>query len=117
MLCALLRSSIPWRCLAIGAALAAAVAGRPDAAEPSLPAYNADIARTSVSGVSSGAYMAVQFGTAWSSIVKGVGAIAGGPFGWFRISGAQHVHGRRAGRRSGGADQAHRCMGPQREYR
>jgi Esterase PHB depolymerase len=81
MLCALLRSSIPWRCLAIGAALAAAVAGRPDAAEPSLPAYNADIARTSVSGVSSGAYMAVQFGTAWSSIVKGVGAIAGGPFG------------------------------------
>ena len=25
--------------------------------------------------------MAVQFGTAWSSIIKGVGAIAGGPFG------------------------------------
>ena len=48
---------------------------------PSLPAYNADIKQTSDSGVSSGAFMAVQFGTAWSSIVIGVGAIAGGPFG------------------------------------
>ncbi len=46
-----------------------------------LPAYNADIAQTSISGISSGAYMAVQFGMAWSSIIKGVGAIAGGPYG------------------------------------
>jgi hypothetical protein len=51
------------------------------AAQPRLGAYNADIAQTSISGISSGAYMAVQFGTAWSSIIKGVGAIAGGPFG------------------------------------
>ena len=49
--------------------------------EPPLPAYNADIAQTSISGISSGAFMAVQFGTAWSSIVIGVGAVAGGPFG------------------------------------
>jgi Fibronectin type III domain len=49
--------------------------------EPVLAAYNADIAQTSISGISSGAFMAVQFGTAWSSIVIGVGAIAGGPFG------------------------------------
>ena len=48
---------------------------------PSLHAYNADITQTSISGVSSGAFMAVQFGTAWSSVVIGVGAIAGGPFG------------------------------------
>jgi len=81
MLCVLLRSSTTWRGLVLGATLAAAVPARSNAAEPSLPAYNADIAQTSVSGISSGAYMAVQFGTAWSSIVKGVGAIAGGPFG------------------------------------
>jgi hypothetical protein len=48
---------------------------------PSLHAYNADITQTSISGVSSGAFMAVLFGTAWSSVVIGVGAIAGGPFG------------------------------------
>ena len=48
---------------------------------PPLPAYNADIAQTSISGVSSGAFMAVQFATAWSSVVTGVGAVAGGPFG------------------------------------
>ena len=49
--------------------------------EPPLAAYNADIAQTSISGISSGAFMAVQFGMAWSSIVIGVGAVAGGPFG------------------------------------
>jgi hypothetical protein len=49
--------------------------------EPPLVAYNADIAQSSISGISSGAYMAVQFGMAWSSIVIGVGAVAGGPFG------------------------------------
>jgi hypothetical protein len=45
-----------------------------------LPALNAAIEETSISGISSGGYMAVQFGTAWSSIVKGVGVVAGGPF-------------------------------------
>ena len=48
--------------------------------EPRLPAYNADIAETSISGISSGAFMAVQFATAWSSVIKGVGVVAGGPF-------------------------------------
>jgi hypothetical protein len=47
---------------------------------PSLPAFNADIRDSSISGISSGAFMAVQFGVAWSSTVKGVGAVAGGPF-------------------------------------
>ena len=56
--------------------------------EPPLPAYNADIAQTSISGISSGAFMAVQFGTAWSSFVIGVGAIAGGPFGCSEGSGS-----------------------------
>ncbi len=51
------------------------------AADPPLPAYNAAIGQTSISGISSGAYMAVQFATAWSSIIVGVGAVAGGPYG------------------------------------
>jgi poly(3-hydroxybutyrate) depolymerase len=46
----------------------------------SLGAYNVKIDETSVSGISSGAYMAVQFAVAHSALVKGVGAIAGGPY-------------------------------------
>jgi poly(3-hydroxybutyrate) depolymerase len=51
-------------------------------AEPpvALSGYNADISQSSISGISSGAFMAVQFGTAWSSVIRGVGAIAGGPY-------------------------------------
>src|SRR5450755_1460882 len=88
MPCGLLPSSITWRSVVPGAALAAASVAHAQAAEPSLPTYNVDIAQTTVSGVSSGAFMAVQFGTAWSSIVKGVGAIAGGPFGCSEGSGS-----------------------------
>ncbi|WP_188130714.1 hypothetical protein [Paraburkholderia panacisoli] len=49
------------------------------AAQP-LKAYDVKLDETTVSGVSSGAYMAVQFAVAYSSIVKGVGATAGGPY-------------------------------------
>src|SRR6267142_3064383 len=53
----------------------------PLAAEPiALRGYNAPVGESSISGVSSGAFMAVQFGTAWSSIIKGVGVVAGGPY-------------------------------------
>ena len=45
-----------------------------------LKSYNVDLRETTVSGVSSGAYMAVQFGVAHSAIVQGVGATAGGPY-------------------------------------
>jgi hypothetical protein len=45
-----------------------------------LPRFHVDIGQTSVSGLSSGGFMAVQFGVAYSSIVKGVGVIAGGPY-------------------------------------
>ncbi len=45
-----------------------------------LAPFNAPIGETSISGISSGAYMSVQFGTAWSSIVKSVGIVAGGPY-------------------------------------
>jgi poly(3-hydroxybutyrate) depolymerase len=48
--------------------------------DPQLGAYNSDIGESSISGISSGAFMAVQFATAWSGTVKGVGIIAGGPY-------------------------------------
>ncbi len=47
---------------------------------PPLPALNIDITQTSVSGLSSGGFMAVQIGIAYSSIIKGVGVVAGGPY-------------------------------------
>jgi hypothetical protein len=51
------------------------------AAEPeALRGYNAAIGESSISGISSGAFMAVQFATAWSSVIKGLGIVAGGPF-------------------------------------
>lgn len=45
-----------------------------------LPGYNVDPGQVTVSGISSGAYMAVQIAVAHSATVKGVGAIAGGPY-------------------------------------
>jgi hypothetical protein len=63
------------------AACAACLAVRPLAADSlTLNGYNAAIGESSISGISSGAFMAVQFGTAWSSVIKGVGVVAGGPF-------------------------------------
>src|SRR5262245_46920347 len=46
----------------------------------SLPSYNVDINQTSVSGLSAGGYMAVQFNVAFSSMLRGAGVIAGGPY-------------------------------------
>ena len=71
----LLRSAV----IALTSAMVTAVS--PLAAEPLvLRGYNAAIRESSISGISSGAFMAVQFGTAWSSVIKGVGVIAGGPY-------------------------------------
>ena len=44
-----------------------------------LPALNAAITESSIAGLSSGAFMAVQFATAWSSVIKGVGVTAETP--------------------------------------
>jgi hypothetical protein len=57
----------------------ALLAARPLSAEP-LPALGADPNRTTVSGLSSGAYMAGQFQVAYSHLVKGAGLVAGGPY-------------------------------------
>jgi hypothetical protein len=60
---------------------AALIAGPARAQDPpKLSGYNAAISESSISGISSGAFMAVQFGTAWSSVIKGVGVVAGGPY-------------------------------------
>ena len=49
-------------------------------AAESLRRFNIDITSTTVSGLSSGAFMAQQFHVAESDIVNGVAIIAGGPF-------------------------------------
>ncbi len=49
-------------------------------ASPALPSYKVDLSQTSVSGLSSGAFMAAQFSVAYSSTVVGEGIVAGGPF-------------------------------------
>ena len=45
-----------------------------------LPALHATLTESSVSGVSSGGFMAVQIGVAHSKIIRGVGVIAAGPY-------------------------------------
>lgn len=70
-----------WRsCRPSAAWLACVLAFSLEAAEP-LPALDADAREITVSGLSSGGYMAVQLHFAHSSRVKGVAAIAAGPYG------------------------------------
>lgn len=56
----------------------AALAQNADAA--ALQGYGADLSRTSVSGLSSGAFMASQFDVAYSGELIGAGIVAGGEF-------------------------------------
>lgn len=60
--------------------VAFAICAGANAATVSLPVFLINVRDTSVSGLSSGGFMAVQFGVAYSSIIKGVGVIAGGPY-------------------------------------
>lgn len=62
------------------ALLAVASYGSLAASPQPLPALNIDIRQTSVSGISSGGFMAVQLQVAHSAIIKGAGIVAGGPF-------------------------------------
>jgi poly(3-hydroxybutyrate) depolymerase len=64
------------RTLAAAAAMAAGAAY----AAVALPALNVDKSQTTVSGLSSGGFMANQLGYAYSSTFKGVGVFAGGPY-------------------------------------
>lgn len=45
-----------------------------------LPSFKGDINETSVSGLSSGAFMAAQLEVAYSATIKGAGIVAGGPY-------------------------------------
>jgi hypothetical protein len=56
------------------------VAGAAVAAPPTLSVYGADAQQISVSGLSSGAFMAVQLQVAYSRSFIGSGVIAGGPY-------------------------------------
>lgn len=51
-----------------------------DAGHVPVPHLNIDLSSTSVSGISSGGFMAVQMHMAYSSIMKGAAIFAGGPF-------------------------------------
>jgi poly(3-hydroxybutyrate) depolymerase len=61
--------------------LAAVLLATQAAAGDRLPGLGVAAGQTSVSGLSSGAYMAGQFQLAFSSIVVGAGIVAGGPWG------------------------------------
>lgn len=60
--------------------LSSLVAAQAMAAEPTLTGYGADPQQTSVSGLSSGAFMAVQMQVAYSGSIIGAGVVAGGPY-------------------------------------
>ena len=69
-----------WRKLADLFLLAIVTSIRSGFAAPPLPALAADLSQLTVSGISSGGYMAVQFQVAHSRLVRGAGVIAGGPY-------------------------------------
>lgn len=48
--------------------------------EAAVPSFNIDPKRVTVSGLSSGAYMAAQLHLAHSSLISGAGLVAGGPY-------------------------------------
>ena len=66
---------------AISVAAGLGVSCAPAVASEPLPALGADIRQTSVSGLSSGAYMAGQFQLAHAEIVVGAAIVAAGPYG------------------------------------
>ena len=71
---------MPLKLLRIAAACCALTTGLAHAAV-NLPALNIDPTQTTVSGISSGGYMAVQLHVAYSATFKkGAGIIAGGPY-------------------------------------
>src|SRR4249919_2866292 len=65
----------------VGAVLALAASAFAAAAAPlPLKAYGAAAGKTTVSGLSAGAFMAVQLQVAYSASIAGAGIVAGGPY-------------------------------------
>src|SRR3954451_21625177 len=56
------------------------LAGKATLASERLPSFNVDLGQTTVSGLSSGGYMAIQFHIAFSETVRGAGIVAAGPY-------------------------------------
>src|SRR4030042_62327 len=87
---------LPWRCersgmdrckadvaatiIAAATLLALAIVPRAGLAAEALPKLGADLAASSVSGLSSGAYMAGQIQVAHAKDIVGAGIVAGGPY-------------------------------------
>ena len=71
---------LPRRIRWIATALTLASAAMHACAAPELPALGASMQGLTVSGVSSGGSMAVQFQVAHSRLVRGAGVLAGGPY-------------------------------------
>lgn len=63
-----------------GLCFAALAAGAAAESPPPLPALGAQLSQLTVSGISAGGYMAVQFQVAHSSLVAGAGVLAAGPY-------------------------------------
>jgi acetyl esterase/lipase len=68
----------------------------PTFAQAPLERYQIDPDKVSVSGISSGGYLAVQLGVAHSSLFSGVGVFAAGPYGCADTGGSAHINSRRA---------------------
>jgi poly(3-hydroxybutyrate) depolymerase len=62
----------------------------PAHAQTGLARYRIDPGKITVSGISSGGYMAVQLGVAYSSVFSGVGVVAAGPYGCADTGGSVH---------------------------
>ena len=78
---AVLRIGIGMRVAILSIVCVLATGGREGVAAEELPKLGTSMNGTSVSGLSSGAYMAGQFHIAHSKSVVGAGIVAGGPFG------------------------------------
>jgi hypothetical protein len=68
----------------------------PAHAQTALERYRIDPDKITVSGISSGGYMAVQLGVAYSSVFSGVGVVAAGPYGCADTGGSVHANVTRA---------------------
>jgi poly(3-hydroxybutyrate) depolymerase len=68
------------RAMTMMATMAASCACQGAAVLEPLPALGADAGNVTVSGLSSGGFMAVQFHVAYSASVRGAGVLAGGPY-------------------------------------
>ena len=70
-----------WRLLAVLLALLVASSAAADTRPGALERYGIDAQKVTVSGLSSGGYMAVQLGVAYSRVFSAVGVVAAGPYG------------------------------------